>query len=314
MLARVASSLYWAGRYIERSEHLARYLSVQYFSTFDAPVTQQKEVILTSILQMAVAEKMLKKGTTETLQEQDILVEVAFNPENPNSIFSNVQSARENARGVRSVLSTELWEAINRYYHYVKNYSVDFYKTRGLYDFTSNAAQHCSIIHSYVDSTLLHDDGWAFLQLGIHLERAAQVIRILNNKLLDIKVLAIPEESEPLTAYQWTTTLKILESYDMYRRLYGGSIQQKNVLHFLLTHGSLSRSLTFTLNQIQILLRKFTFAADTDANIVFQASKLANSFKFLEYEDIEEDIQGFLVTSLNKIYNLNNLIEKEYFG
>ncbi|MEZ4883593.1 MAG: alpha-E domain-containing protein [Chitinophagales bacterium] len=321
MLARVANSLYWTGRYIERSEHLARYLNVQYFSTLDAPMTLQKEVILTSILQMAgvksITQEQQQNGQQQSLstsfKEQDILIEVTFNPTNSNSIFSNVQNARENARSVRYLLSTGLWEAINQYYHFVKTYSVDFYKTRGLYDFTVNARKHCSIIRSYANSTLLNDDIWAFLKLGFHVERSAQIIRVLLNKIIDIHSLTNNKQEDPLAVYQWTTTLKILESFDMYRRVYRSVINQKEVLEFLLSHPTLPCSIAFSLSKVNEMLSCLTFAASPNSQLAFQAGKLANSFKYLEYEEIEGNLQEFLTSSLNKIYQLHELIEKEYF-
>ncbi len=330
MLARVANSLYWMGRYIERSEHIARYLNVQYFSTLDAPMTQQKKVILKSILDMVGGEFETKgqeqtqeqsgqqqsqsQSQTQTnLTEQDILVAVTFNSGNSNSIFSNVQNARENARSVRYLLSSGLWESVNRYYHFIKEYSVDFYKTRGLYDFTTQAKEHCTIIRSCANGTLLHDDIWAFFKLGIHLERTAQIIRVLNCKMNDIQALTQNDKFTPLTTYQWTITLKILESFDMYRRVNKGAINQQNVLDFLLSHSTLPCSVAFSLAKVNEMLSCLTFAASSDSRLGFQAGKLASNFKYLEYEEIEANPQAFLLASLSKVYQLHDLIEKEYF-
>lgn len=313
MLARVANSLYWTGRYIERSENLARYLKVQYFSSLDAPMIQQKDIVLKSILHMSSDDRKIFQKQANEFQEQEVLVEVAFNNKNHHSIFSNVQAARENARSVRYVISTELWEAINRYYHFIRGYSIDFYKTRGLYDFTTTAIQNCSVITSYVDSTLLHDDIWAFIKLGIYIERTAQIVRILNNKMLDIQALADKGKKDPLIVYQWTTTLKALETFDMYRRIYKGDVQQKNVISFLLTNEKLPRSVVSTLERVNYYIAGLTFAPSIESKLEFQASKLAYKFKFLEYDEIENNLQEFLVGSLHKIYALNNLIEQEYF-
>ncbi|NJN78890.1 MAG: alpha-E domain-containing protein, partial [Saprospiraceae bacterium] len=243
----------------------------------------------------------------------NILEEVAFNLDNHNSILSIVKAARENARSVRYTLSTELWEVINRYYHYVNDYSVPFYKTRGLYDFTINVTMHTSIIQSYIDRTLLYDDTWIFLKLGIHIERCTQILRILNSKIIDINVLTNNDFEDSLTTYQWTTTLKIMEAFDMCRRYYKGDINQENVISFLLSNPSLSRSLVYNLNEIDELLSQLSFAAETDAKLSFQAAKLASSFKFLEYSEIEDNLQPFLINALSKIYKLHDLIEEEYF-
>lgn len=334
MLARVANSLYWTGRYIERSQHLSRYLKVQYFSIFDAPITQEREIVLRSIFYLATDKaaqenfeeqliaqqeqaqegKQSQESPKIALSEQEILTIVAFSLENSSSIFSSVKAARENARSIRYMISTELWEAINKYYHYIKDYSVDFCKTRGLYDFTTNVIQQCSSTKSYIDSTLLHDDGWAFLKLGIYLERAAQVLRILNSKIIDIESLSENHEKNPLTAYQWTITLKAFETYDMYRKAYKGGVNQRNVLTFLLSNPSLALSVAFTLEKVNVILSRLTFAVSENSQLSFQAGKLASSFKYLDYDEIKEnDIKTFLKTSLEKIYVLNDLIIQEYF-
>ena len=314
MLARVANSLFWTGRYLERSEYLSRYLKVQYFSTLNSPIVQQREIILSSILSMIGSEKDNFPGAREKVDEQEVLVEVSFNLDNPNSILSSVTNARENARGIRNVLSTELWEVINRYYHFVNDYSIEYYKTRGLYDFTSNVIQNCSIIRSLIDSTLLHDDIWAFIRLGISVEKAAQTLRIISNKLYDVEMLNLNDFDTPLQNYQWMVTLKILETYDMYRHRYRGISNQEHIIMFLLCHPKLSRSLTYTLIEVSNILRRLSPGKMNHSNLAFQAEKLASNFKFLEYKEIEGDLQGFLMTSLNKIYHLNELIEREYFN
>ncbi|MEM6806538.1 MAG: alpha-E domain-containing protein [Bacteroidota bacterium] len=327
MLARVANSLYWTGRYIERSEHLARFLNVQYFSTFDAPMSQDKEVILRSILYMGSPRDISqsKQANAERVQsnfqyqqsnsfEQDILVEVALELENQSSIYASVKTARENARSVRYLISSELWETINRYYLFVSNYSVEFYKNRGLHDFTATSIQHCSVIRSYIDSSLLHDDIWAFLKLGIHLERAVQILRILRSKVIDIQSLAKNGGDNPLITYQWTITLQVLEAFDMYRRLHKGNAKQEKVIPFLLTNPRLFRSLAYTLEQLNFFLSSLSFESSQKSSLSFQASKLASFFKFLEYEEIDENLEEFLLQSLNKVYKINDLIQKEYFG
>ena len=313
MLARVANSLYWTGRYIERSEYLARYLNVQYFSTFDAPMSQQKEVVLRSILGVSNGESPLLELPEDTLNEQDVLIEVAFNLTNNNSIFSCVNAARENARNIRYVVSTELWEAINRYYHFTKNYNIDYYKTRGLYDFTMQARQHCAIIRSYVSSTLLHDDIWAFIRLGTHIERAAQVIRILNTKLSDIDALCSDEKNAPLEVYQWIVTLKIFECFDMYKGLHRSDVRQDKVLGFLLSNTNLLRSAAYNLNALNTFLSRLSFDLSEDSVLQFQSGKLENRFRFLEYDEIKDDPAAFLNEALEKIYALHDLIQKEYF-
>ena len=221
MLARVANSLYWTGRYIERSEYLSRFLRVHYFSMLDTPTSQNKSSIFRSILNMYGMEYELD----EEFEEEKVLYDLGLNPDNPASILATVTAGRENARSLRYLLSTELWEVINQYYLFTKEYAVDFFKTRGLYDFTINAGKHCAIVRSYIDHTIVHDEIWAFIVLGIHLERAAQIIRILKSKLYDIETISENGTNLPLQQYQWTITLKVLEGFDMHRRVYRKPLQ-----------------------------------------------------------------------------------------
>lgn len=308
MLARVANSLYWTGRYTERSEHLARYLRVQYFSILDAPMSQNKDFILKSILTMYG----IDFDEDQPVDEQEVLMEVGFIKDNGASILSTVTAARENARSLRYIISTELWEVINQYFHYVKDYDVDFFRTRGLYDFTLNLAKHCAIIRSYIDHTIIHDDIWIFINLGIHLERAAQIIRILNSKLHDIAVLTENGANMPLKQYQWTTTLKVLESFDMHRREYRKPQNQRSTFEFLVTHRGFPRSVAYNLNQVNDLLTKLSFATKSKSNLHFKAGKLASFFYYLEYDEVEKSLPEFFQHSLDKIYSLHDQIEKEY--
>lgn len=309
MLARVANSLYWTGRYIERSEHLARYLKVQYFSILDAPMSQNKDFILKSILTMYGIEF----DPQEEVEEQAVLLEVGMNAENPNSLISTVFAARENARSIRYTISTELWEVINQYFLFIKEYSADYYKTRGLYDFTVNVIKHCAIVRSYLDHTLIHDDIWNFIELGIHVERSAQVLRILSSKLNDIEVVTENGANIPLRLYQWTITLKVLEAFDMHRRLYSKPQTQGTVFEFLLTHPHFPRSITYNLLWIRELLTRLSFHTEQDDPLRFKAGKLSSYFQYLEPEEYMEDVQGFLKASLSKIYSLHELIEEKYF-
>ncbi|MDX2250134.1 MAG: alpha-E domain-containing protein [Bacteroidia bacterium] len=308
MLARVANSLFWTGRYIERSEHLARYLKVQYFSILDAPMSQNKDFILKSILTMYG----ITFDPAKPVEEQEILSELGMNAANPNSILATVFAARENARSVRYTISTELWEVINQYYLFVKEYPVEFYKTRGLFDFTINIAKNCAMVRSYLDHTLIHDDIWIFIKLGMHLERAIQIIRILTSKLYDIEVVTENGQNLPLQQYQWTITLKVLEAFDMHRRVNKTSHTQTSTFEFLISNPLFPRSLAYNILRINALVSRLGFATGNDP-LVVEAGKLSAYFQNLPLSDIQGNLRPFLYESLQKIYVLNDLIEKEYF-
>jgi uncharacterized alpha-E superfamily protein len=309
MLARVANSLYWMGRYIERTEHLARYLNVQYFSTLDAPMSQNKQFVLRSIMNMVGISYELEQD----ILEEDVLVSVALDSNNPASIIASVNAGRENARSIRSVISSELWESINKYYHFVQNYPVDIYKTHGLYDFCIQAIQHCAIIRADITNTLIHDDVYACINLGIHLERATQITRILSNKLYDIEFLTLGAENHPIEYYQYTIILKILQAFDMSHRYYKTSPNRASTCEFLIGNKYFTRSIAYNMEQVKEILKSLSQKKIiVPDSLEFKIGKLANYYKYLEYSEIADNVQGFLTKTLDEIYKLHLLLEKEY--
>src|SRR6478609_7316508 len=115
MLSRIANSLLWMGRYLERAQHTSRYITVHYFGSLDAPVVSRKEFVIDSICDMTGVEHELHGD----LEDNTIIYKIMMDELNPVSIKSCIINARENARGARDVLSSELWEAINKFYHSV---------------------------------------------------------------------------------------------------------------------------------------------------------------------------------------------------
>jgi uncharacterized alpha-E superfamily protein len=122
----------------------------------------------------------------EAEDEKEVLFKIGLDSQNPNSIISIITVARENARGARNAISSDLWEAINKYYHLVNNYSVETYISTGFYDLTQIILEQTSIVQSKISGTLLHDEEWAIILVGMYIERVIQVIKIINSKLHDI--------------------------------------------------------------------------------------------------------------------------------
>ena len=313
MLARIASTLYWTGRYIERSEHLARYLRVQYFSMLDAPMSQSKQFILKSILNMYGSDF----DEAAELVEADVLQKVGMDYEVPTSIRSTVKMARENASSLRHVISTELWEAINSFYLYSDRTDSEDFAVRGLYDYTFEVGRQCAIIRSRIHDTLLHDQAWVFVKLGIHLERVAQVIRIMNSKLHDADVISDsggPNENKVLKLYQQTILLKVVEGFDMHRRAYQRRQTRRTTLEFLIGHPHFSRSITYNLERVVGLLANLNGGEDVREPVQYRAGKLYAYFRYLDYDAISDNPIEALSTALTEVYTLHDEIERKYFN
>ncbi|RYZ45264.1 MAG: alpha-E domain-containing protein, partial [Sphingobacteriales bacterium] len=140
---------------------------------------------------------------------------------------------RENARGARDSLSTEVWERINQFYHTTTSYDAAKLQYDGLQQFAQKIEESSYVIKGYIDNTLIRNEVWLLISLGVHLERAVQVALILKTKLADIGKMETSKQGSPLENYMLTTLLQSAEARDMYLRHYKTSPNKLNVLDFL---------------------------------------------------------------------------------
>ena len=307
MLTRIAESLFWTGRYIARSSHLARFLRVQYFSTLDASMMHNKEFTLRSIINMVGMEM------EAPLQEEEVLTRVGFDNDNATSILSTVTIARENAISLRHMISSELWESINRYYHFTQSYSPEMFVTSGLYDFTTKVEEHVKIVQSNVNSTLIRNNVYNFYMLGYWLENTIQIIRILRSKLIDTEILSENGSNIPVMHYQWMITLKSLESFDMHNVFYNHNMSFRSVAEFLIANDQFPRSICFNMTRILKCLVSMDIIPDGFRNLHYHVSKLESQTKFFEYED-HEQLHQILDALLRKTEVIYQLCSNLYFN
>jgi len=313
MLARVANNLFWMGRYIERSEHLARFLNVNYFSSLDAPdeLSQSRQFVLRSVMYMSANEII---DTDINLEEEEVLYNVGLNLEQPYSIINAFTNAHENARSSRDLISTELFECINRINHNIKGYSVQNFVKSGLYDFTSLVVQSVSEIRSKIASTLLHDEVYAIIMLGVYLERALQVSRIINSKVSD--AAASKEMYGDLTdgSYHWSTLLKCVSTYDMMRRFYKKTPTRTTSLEFIILNEKCPRSIKKCLNQIYKYISIISKNKDIpEDSAAFLIGKMKSEFEYKLITDIDSDLEEFTTGLINQLVLIAEKLEDNYF-
>ncbi|PQJ78313.1 alpha-E domain-containing protein [Polaribacter porphyrae] len=314
MLARVANNLFWMGRYLERSEHIARYMNVNYFSSLDAPseLSQSRQFVLRSMLFVADEEE-LKVG--KELDERKVLFDIGLNPEKQFSILSSIQNAQQNANGARDLISTELYESINTLNRTVKNYDKDRFVKNGLFDFTTMITANVASLRTKIRGTLLHDEVYAIIMLGIYIERANQVIRIINSKYNDALVEKVNSGASVTTSYEWTTLLKCVQTYDMMRRYYRKIPTSNTVLDFLILNPVCPRSIMNSLNNI---LYYISFLSKEEIPHKDTAAFLIGKLKYEHQYKTIEDVQGGLKTFIEKLVEDLSLVgekmDKDYFS
>lgn len=314
MLSRIANSLFWMGRYIERAEHLARYTKVQYISSLDAPIAQKMEFVLESILDFSGVVESYKE-IHHKLIEEDVMQYIVLNDENPFSILSAVSYARENARGARDTISSELWESLNKYYHFVNDTDEKNLRATGPYEFAEKILEYSSVVKGYIDNTLIQNEVWDFINLGIHLERSIQISRIIIAKIKDIEKLKLLKSDETVINYQWGILLKSAESFDMSRKFYKALPNKSNTLEFMILNPTFPKSINFNLNKSYRILHDLAKSdIESKGTLEFIAGKLSSTYKYMTVEELEQKLALFLDDTVQSIYKLADFVEEKYLN
>ncbi len=310
MLGRVANYLFWLGRYIERTEHTARFLKVQYFSSLDDPSKDGKSKNLQSVLDMVGIPYV-----EDLLSEEYVLENVALNVNHPNSIISTMRFCMSNANNARDVLSLELYEVIHKHYQFVNNYSVEYLKSSGLYDFTQSIIENTAVIRNFVNSTLLHDEAWATIRLGIHLERGIQVGRIV--KAIEEQLLRIDKKDQShllYSAHYKDVLLKSLEGEVMFKKFYHGVPKEGSLFEFTMLNDIFPRSVYYNIRKSVNLCEKLFPKNIKEDPFKFKINKMADEIKYTLYDDIKINHLDFIKKTLSHLEYITYSVEQEHLS
>jgi len=310
MLSRIANSLFWMGRYLERIEHMARFSKVQYYSSLDAPMSLNKKRVLESMLEMNGLPKNFCKHTDE-----EVLFHISIARTNSYSILSCLNAARENARGARDTISSELWEAINTYYNKLNDYNTKPFDTDEFIDIVELILANSAIIKGLIDNTLFHREERALICEGIHIERAIQISRILIAKLDDIAHIEKSNLESAIETFHWGTLLKSAESFDMCHRFYRKVPNKLNSLEFLLFNFEFPKSLAFNLAQAERhLLTIAKTKNDVNSSPLYFLGKLIAKIRYTKLEEVSDDMTTFANNNLSDIYRIAAGLESKYLS
>ena len=247
--------------------------------------------------------------------EENVLYKIGVDHNTPYSIINNVKLARENANSARDLISTELYEAINKFYHFILNYDSTYFVKNGLHDFTLNITEMTDILRGKIRGTLLHDPVYAIIMLGINMERATQIIRIINAKYNDALNSQGSYGDKFSKSFEWTTLLKCAESYDMMRRYYKKTPTSVSTLEFLILNPNCPRSIINSLNQVYRHIKVLDSTTNYNKNsTAFLIGKVRSEIQFKHIEEIECNIQTFIENILQNLSEISLKMENEFFN
>jgi uncharacterized alpha-E superfamily protein len=268
VLSRIAESLFWIGRYIERSDGTARILDVHLQLLLEDPWIEEDVACrsLLSVMGSSVADD-------RALTRQDVLAILAVDRTHPASIAYSLGAARENARRAREIVSTELWECLNT----TRARMPRRVSSEKVHEFFAWIRERAALAVGIIESATSRDEAWLFFTLGRSIERADMTARLLATR-------SLTEASGP----SWTTILRSCGAYEAYLRTYRGVPSARNAAEFLLLDRLFPRSVIFSVSRAEECLRELEPRSER-VGTSDQAQRLLGQIRSqLEYRPIQE--------------------------
>lgn len=293
MLSRVADSLYWMSRYLERAEHTARLLDLQLHMMLDlAP--QAADASWTRLLDSLYVETpdMMCDPYTFT----DLLT---FDSRNDNSVVACIGSARENARHVREQISSEMWEQVNRLSIRARSVSLEAIWNDQPHEFLRSVKEGCHLFQGITDSTMTHGEGWQFIQIGRALERASSIASLLKSHY---DAFAHIESRTRVTEdfLEWIGLLKSCTAFEAYCKVYTADLRPDRIAEFLVLNPDFPHSIRFAVNSLSAALH--ALAQMTESKRAKSVNRLGGRLRAtLDYGQIDEIMHKGLHTYLDDV-------------
>lgn len=291
MLSRVANSLFWMSRYIERAENLARLVDVNLQLLLDFRSLDEEKL---RDHWMPIVQTTGDQGSFVAQQQRATAAAVAefivFSADNPNSIVSAICQARENARMVRDQITVEIWEELNRLYLFVVSQQARQVWNDSPTEFFNQIKTSSLQIVGLSYATQIHNEGWWFSQAGHFIERADKTSRILDVRYHTLPAKGLPKTVSQTEALEWSAILRSCSAWDAFKAIYGADVNPRNVAEFLLLDEDFPRSVRFCVDRLNDSLRRISGVStrrfSNDAEKL--CGRLAAELQFCTIEEIFE--------------------------
>ncbi|HEY3998100.1 MAG TPA: alpha-E domain-containing protein [Candidatus Xenobia bacterium] len=239
MLSRVADSLYWMGRYLERAEHTARLLDVTFNLMLD-----EAHSFASRRWRRLLASLQVTGEAADLVDPYAITHLLTFDANQPASIDYCIGSARHNALNVREQISSEMWEQLNRLYLAVNRTRLEDIWDAQPHEFFRRTKEGVHLFQGITDSTLARHEGWQFILVGRSVERVQATATLLNVHYPDIGHL------ETADFLEWVGLLKFCTAFEAYCKVYTADLRPDRIVEFLVLDGEFPRSIRFAAHMV----------------------------------------------------------------
>jgi len=313
LLSRVAESIYWMARYVERVENTVRLMNVNWHLMLDLPQIQTNE--WESLLHVSGDFEEFKE-TYDEVNADNVMRFMTFDLSNPNSMYSCLLAARENARSVRDVVTSDMWETLNAIYLTVKAYDSDgsdFYANP--HNFYQEIQCEISNFYGITGANMYRGQSWSFFNIGVMLERADKTTRILDVRYF-LLLPSLRAVGTALDDLQWSALLRSVSSIEPFAKIYG-PVEAKAIIEYLLLDIQNPRSL---LHCIDVADREIRDLNGTPLGMYTNDAERRSGqlLSELRYLSVEEVIRKGLHESLDDLQiSMNQLhasLSERYFN
>ncbi|HKJ65009.1 MAG TPA: alpha-E domain-containing protein [Desulfopila sp.] len=300
MLSRVANSIYWMSRYIERAENVARFISVNLNLLLDMPTEEGKH--WKPLVMTTGDHEFFEKQDPEYSQDAVIRF-LTFDRDYPNSIIRCLLAARENARSIREIISSEMWEHLNNFYLELTSEQSVRMAFKDPHRFFKIIQMRSHLFTGLMDCTMSHGEAWNFARIGMMMERADKTSRILDVKYF----MLLPQANlvnAPIDHIQWMAVLKSASAFEMFRKQHH-NITPHKVANFLIFDNQFPRSIKHCINKANICLHRIT-GTPRGAAMNPVEKRLGRIMADLEFTDIQDVIDTGMHEYLDNLQNRIN--------
>lgn len=309
MLSRVADSLFWIGRYIERSDGVLRMLKVNYAYSQDSIQDFSWKPVLRLFTYLDEEQaRQLEKNPRAILQY------LVTDKDNPNAVVNIVTRARENARSVQDHITKELWQCLNDYYHTMKeDWLTKWLQKDDPITILDVLIKQGLLYYGTADITMSRGEGYTFMNIGKFLERA-----ILSVDILNVRFISNPDEIDSSAdAPYWKYLLLSIAGYELYLKTYRSGFEARNVVEQVVLNNNFPRSIIYSITRMQRYFDRLKREGDAASfqQLDFMVGKLLSKVRYSTPETIiQQNLHQYLQEIKNDLYAVANALNQYYFA
>jgi uncharacterized alpha-E superfamily protein len=311
MLARIADSLFWMARYIERADGIMRMLKINYTASLDK--SSGTEFSWKPVLKLF---STLTDEQIEHIQQDNkqVMTFMIVNRDNPNSLFNIIKQARENARGVQDHITLEVWGCINEFYLQLKHeHTQKMIDDEECIELLDNLLKNGLLYYGTSDITMPRGEGWSFINIGKSLERALQTVDLLDSKF---SALQYDYHIQAETPY-WKYLLMSASGYELYVKTYREGMNGKHVAEMMIVNTDFPRAILYCLVQLTRNFEKIKSDRNLENYEAIERiiGKLRSTVRYTDVNNLQpNELKELLSNTRNQLYAIGNALNTAYFN